>query len=89
MGYPAYGEGPFERHAIPTSIPLLAIFLLVSILEGVAAWLLWGGSKAGAVLALVLLPLGAIFWWGFALPVPPLLALVRTALIVVSWRSLT
>jgi hypothetical protein len=57
--------------------------------EAVAGWLVWGGHKSGAILALVLLPIGAVFWWGFALPIPPILALVRTALIVVAWRALT
>ncbi len=88
MGFPAYGEGPFERHGVPTTIPLLAVFLLASILEAVAGWLLWNGSKAGAVLALVVVPVGAVFWWGFALPFPPVFALVRTVLIFLSWRSL-
>lgn len=88
MGFPAYGRGPFERVGIPTTVPLLAVFLLVCILEGLAGWWLWGGHKEGAVLALVLLPAGAIFWWGFALPFPPIFALVRTILIVVSWQSL-
>jgi hypothetical protein len=59
-----------------------------SILEVVAGWLLWGGHKAGAILALVLLPAGAFFWWGFALPLPPIFALARTALILLGWHSL-
>lgn len=88
LGFPAYGKGPFERVGIPTTVPLLAAFLIVCILEGVAGVFLWGGTKAGAVLALVILPAGAIFWWGFALPLPPVFALVRTTLIVLSWQSL-
>jgi hypothetical protein len=87
MGFPAYGKGPFEQVGIPTTVPLLAAFLLVCVLEGLAAWLLWGGHKAGALLALVMLPAGAAFWWGFALPIPPVLALVRTVLIVLSLQS--
>jgi hypothetical protein len=50
--------------------------------------LLWGGYKGGAYRALALLPVGAIFWWGFALPSPPIFALVWTILIVLSWQSL-
>ncbi|TFH37640.1 MAG: hypothetical protein E4G99_02025 [Anaerolineales bacterium] len=88
MGFPAYGKGPFESVGIATTVPLLAAFLLVCILEGVAGWLLWGGHKAGATFGLVLVPAGAIFWWGFALPFPPIFALVRTILIVLSWQSL-
>lgn len=88
MGLPAYGRGPFERVGIPTTVPLLAGFLLLCILEGVAGALLWRGSKAGAILGFALLPAGAIFWWGFALPFGPIFALVRTILIVFGWRSL-
>jgi hypothetical protein len=57
-------------------------------LEGVAGRLLWGDQKAGAILALALLRVGAVFWWGFALPIPPTLAVVRTLLILLIWRSL-
>ena len=88
MGFPAYGRGPFERFGIPTSVPLLAAFLLVCILEAVAGVLLWGGHRSGAVLALVLLPVGGVFWWGFALPIPPIFALVWTILIFVNWQAL-
>lgn len=88
MGFPAYGRGPFERVGIPTTIPLLAAFLLVCILEAVAGFLLWGGYKSGAVLALVLLPAGGAFWWGFALPIPPVLAVIWTILIFLGWQTL-
>jgi hypothetical protein len=88
MGFPAYGRGPFERHGIPSTVPLISAFLAVCVLEAVAGAWLWGGHRGGAILALCLVPAGAIFWWGFALPFPPLFALARTALIVASWRSL-
>lgn len=88
MGFPAYGKGPFERVGIHTTVPLLAGFLLVCILEAASGWLLWGGHMSGAILAVVLLPVGAVFWWGFALPIPPMFAVVRTILILLSWRAL-
>lgn len=88
MGFPAYGRGPFERAGIPTTVPLLAAFLIVCILEAVAGFLLWGGYKSGAILALVLLPIGAIFWWGFALPIPPIFALIWTIIILLNWQAL-
>ena len=88
MGFPAYGGGPFERVGIPTTIPLLLAFLLVCILEAVAGFLLWGSYESGAVLALVLLPVGGVFWWGFALPVPPIFAFVWTMLILLGWQTL-
>lgn len=88
MGFPAYGAGPFEQHGLPTTIPLVLGFLLVCILEAVAGWLLWGGHRAGAILALALLVPGAVYWWGFDLPIPPIVAIVRTILIMVNWSRL-
>jgi hypothetical protein len=88
MGFPAYGRGPFERIGLPTTVPLLAAFLLVCILEAVAGGLLWGGYRTGAILALVLVPAGAVFWWGFALPVPWPLAVIWTILILLNWSAL-
>lgn len=86
MGFPTYGRGPFERIGIQTTVPLLSAFLLVCLLECVAGWLLWTGARPGAILSLVLLPLGAIFWWGFALPIPPIFAAVWTVLIMLNWQ---
>ena len=88
MGFPAYGGGPFERHGIQSSVWLVAAFLVVCVLEGVAGALVWNGRLAGGVLAVATLPFGALFWWGFALPIAPLLALARTVLILLSWRDL-
>jgi len=88
MGFPAYGRGPFERVGISTTVPLLVTFLLVCILQAVSGYLLWEGYKSGAILAFALLPLGGLFWWGFALPIPPMFAVVWTVLIIVSWPAL-
>jgi hypothetical protein len=55
------------------------------VLTGLAARWLWRGRRRGAVLALGLVPVGAVFWWGFALPYPPMAALARTVLIVRDW----
>jgi hypothetical protein len=88
LGFTAYGLGPFERVGIPTTVPLLAAFLLVCILEVVAGFLLWGGYRSGAILSLVLLPAGGIFWWGFALPIPPIFAFFWTIFILLGWQKL-
>lgn len=88
MGFPAYGRGSFERMGIPTTVPLLAGFLLVCILEAVAGFLLWGGNRSGAVLAFLLLPAGAAFWWGFDLPIPPICAVIWTILILLGGQAL-
>ncbi|HEX2681408.1 MAG TPA: hypothetical protein VHQ03_08960 [Candidatus Dormibacteraeota bacterium] len=88
FGFPAYGGGNFERRGMKTSIPLLIAFLLVLLLEALAGGLLWTGHLAGGILVLILLPLAAVFWWGFDLPYPPMVAGVRTALILLGWQSL-
>jgi hypothetical protein len=72
FGFPAYGGGTFER----------------CLLEVVAGVLLWNGQRSGGVLALALLLPGAVFWVGFDLPFPPIIALVRTVLILIGWSSL-
>jgi hypothetical protein len=88
LGFPTYGDGPFSRHGIPTTVPLLVGFLAVCVVETVAGVRVWGGHLDGAVVALALLPVEAAFWWGFALPIPPVFALVRTVLLAVGWRGL-
>ena len=68
--FETYG-GPWSaRLQQRTFIVLLMAFLIVTLVAAWATWLLWNGSKAGAVLALVLLPIEAVFWVGFALPIP-------------------
>ena len=42
----------------------------------------------GAVLELILLGLSAIFWYGFALPLGPLLGIIQVVLLILAWRSL-
>jgi len=88
LGFRAYGGGPFERLGASGMVGLLATFLLVCVLEVVAGGLLWGDHRSGAFLALALVPVGAVFWWGFALPFAPPFAVVRTVLIVLGWRAL-
>lgn len=88
LGYPSYGGGAFERAGIGTSVPLLLLFLLVLIVEVPAGVLLWQGERSGAVLALILLVPEAIFWWGFDLPFPPILAVARILVIALAWEGL-
>lgn len=79
MGFPTYGEGPFERAGIESTVPLMSAFVGVCAAECVAGGLLWRGRRLGARLSLALLPVEAAFWIGFALPIPPVFAAVRTA----------
>jgi hypothetical protein len=70
-------------------VRLLLTFLVLTVLASATAWLVWRGSRAGAVLSLMLLPVEAAFWNGFALPIPWLIGVARVVLLVVAWRSLT
>lgn len=88
FGFPAYGGGPFERIGLKSTVPLLAAFLLVNVLEIIAGVLVWRGIRSGAILGFALIPFGAFFWWGFALPIPPVLALARSILVAAGWKHL-
>lgn len=88
MGFPSYGGGVFERFGIHSTVPLLAGFLLVCALEVVAAVMVWKGSRAGAILGLVLLVPGLVYWVGFSLPFGPLFGVARAILLVVGWGRL-
>lgn len=82
--------GPWSaRLAQRTFIMLLLTFLVVNVVTAWAAWLVWNGSKPGAVLSLALLPVEGVFWIGFALPIPWLLGALRLVLLVLGWRSVT
>jgi hypothetical protein len=84
LGFPTYGDGPFTTIGIATTVPLLVAFLVVCVLELVAAWALWRTTRPGTVLGLALLPVELAFWIGFALPVGPPAGLARAALILAS-----
>jgi hypothetical protein len=66
----------------------LIAFLIVALAVAGAAWLVWKGSRVGGVLAMVLLSVGAVFWIGFALPIPWVLGAARAVLLVLAWRLL-
>jgi hypothetical protein len=83
-----YMGGPFESVGVETFVILLAGFQLVCGLEALAGWLIWNGHRPGGLLGLALLPAAAIFWYGFALPIPPILALARATILVANWSDL-
>jgi hypothetical protein len=82
LGFPTYGDGPFERSGLPTSTALIVGFVAVCAAEVVVGVLLWHDATSAPWLALALLPVELVFWIGFALPFGPLLGLVRTALVI-------
>jgi hypothetical protein len=84
MGFPTYGGGPFERWGIPTSIALLSAFAAVCAGELIVGVMLWRDATVGLWLALMLLPFEMFFWVGFALPVGPLLGVIRTVLVILA-----
>lgn len=87
LGFPVYGGGPFEDLGFPTTLPLLVGFLATCLLELVAGIRLWLGRPDGAALAMLALAPGALFWWGFALPVAPVVAVVRTVCVAVGMQT--
>ena len=59
----------------------------MTILAAWSAWWLWRGRRSGAVVNLALLPIEAIFWLGFAVPIPWLFGIARAVLLAASWAS--
>ena len=88
--------GLFDMYAGPwshrfddgTFVVLLISYLPITAAAAYAAWQLWRGSRRGGVLSLALLPLEAVYWLGFALPIPWLLGAVRVALVAAAWKHL-
>jgi hypothetical protein len=72
MGFPTYGHGPFERVGLGTSVTLLAAFVAVCAAELVTGTMLWTGASGAVATTWALLPFG------------PVLAVVRTALILLA-----
>jgi hypothetical protein len=86
--FPMYG-GPWSaRVEVRTLVVLLISFLVLTLVAAWAGWLVWNGSRAGALLSLVLLPVEAVFWLGFALPIPWVFGVARIAFLALAWKSL-
>jgi hypothetical protein len=88
MGFPTYGNGPFEKIGIHTTVPLLTGFLLVCVLECICGWGVWNGEKGSAVLSFAIIPFELFFFIGFALPFGPPFIVFRTVLLLLTWSSL-
>jgi hypothetical protein len=82
LGFPTYGEGPFQRMGLPTSTGLLVAFLGVCLVEVAVGAMIWSGAAGANLLSLVLLPFELAFWIGFALPAGPPLGMARTVLVL-------
>jgi len=88
FGFRAYGGGPFERFSPEVFAILLGLFVGICAVEAFAGWLLWNGSRAGGTLTLALLPIEIVFWSGFAVPIPPIAAVIRLGLLAAGWSAL-
>jgi hypothetical protein len=80
--------GPFESLGIDALMVAGIVFVVVSAFKVLAAYWLWTCRRDGAVLGLVLIWPSAIFWYGFALPLGPLLGIAELLLLIVVWRTL-
>lgn len=82
-----YG-GPWSaRYSTTTLVGLLLAFLAVTLVVAGSGWLMWNARRTGAVLNLTLLPLEAVFWIGFALPLPWLIGVARAVLLLGAWKA--
>lgn len=86
--FPMYGGGMFERFSPEVFAALLGLFTALCGLEAFAGWLLWQGEPLGALITIALLPIEVVFWAGFAVPIPPLIAIARLGLLAAGWSSL-
>lgn len=86
--------GLFEMYGGPWSVRLgsgtfggaLAAFFGVAAAAAWAAERVRRGASGGRVLAVALLPVEAVFWIGFALPIPWIVGAARVALLAACWR---
>jgi hypothetical protein len=85
LGNPTYGNGPFERIGVPTTVPLLAGFLAACVILVSGGVLLLWPRRSGIVVSLVGMLLSAIFWWGFNLPLAWINAATSLTFLVLAW----
>jgi hypothetical protein len=81
--------GPFEVLDIEAMSGAARLFDVINILQILAGWWLWKSRRRGGILAFSLLGSSAVFWWGFGLPIPPLVGLLLAGLLAKGWKSLS
>lgn len=86
--FPMYGGPWWDEMTINDFVASLGAFAAVNAVVAAGGILLWTGRRVGAWLSLAPLPLEVAFWIGYALPFPPLIALLRVGLVVAAWRGL-
>jgi hypothetical protein len=80
--------GPFEKLGINALIVAGIGYIIVSALKILAAYWLGQSRQDGAVLEIILLGLSAIFWFGFDLPLGPIMGIIQVVLLVLGWKTL-
>lgn len=85
--FPMYAGPWWDRVDQRTFVVLLGAFAATLAAASGAAELARRGHRAGAPLALALLPVEAVFWYGFALPIPVVLGAARAGLLVAALRA--
>jgi len=86
--FPMYGGPWWSSMSIAEFVASLGAFLSVNLVVAAGGVVLWSGRRIGAVLALAPLPLEVLFWLGYALPIPPVVALLRIVLVAAAWHDL-
>ena len=89
--------GMFDMYAGPWSsqladnrvVALLLAYFGLVLAAGLSGWLLWRTRRVGALLNVGLLPMEAVFWIGFALPIPWVFGIARVSLVCFAWPKLT
>lgn len=80
--------GPFEALGIDALIVAGMLYIIISALKVLAGYWLWNEKRDGAVLGFILLGLSAMFWYGFALPLGPLLGIAEIVILLSVWGKL-
>jgi hypothetical protein len=81
LGFPTYGDGPFGRVGIATTVSLLAGFLAVCVAEVLLGVSIAHRSPWSAEASAALLPIELAYWIGFALPIGLVLGAARFILL--------
>jgi len=81
-------SGPFESLGMDAFVVAGMLYLVVSALKIMAGFWLWNTRLDGAVLGLILVGLSAIFWYGFELPIGPIIGIAQVILLALAWSAL-
>lgn len=81
-------SGPFEALGMDAMILLAILFGAINLLYILAGYWLWKSQRKGGMMAISLLGLSVLFWWGFALPFGLIVGPLLAGSLAVGWKSL-